>query len=240
MSATLLLLPGLACDDALFRDQIDPLRADGHRAHIADAHTRHPTLPAMAAALLAEHPGALALAGCSMGGMLAMEMWRQAPDRVERLALLGTSARADTPELIRLRSDAIGLFEQGRMDEVLMANLMFAFHPEHAADRRLTDAYRAMIQRAGALQLIAQNRAVMAREDLRPFLPAVRCPTLVMVGEQDQLTPPEHAEEIAAAIPGAVLQRLPRCGHMLSWEQPLRVTEALRAWAAGRPQPAVA
>jgi len=234
MTATLLLLPGLACDDELFRDQVGPLRADGHAVRVADAHTRHATLPAMADALLAEHPGPLALAGCSMGGMLAMELWRQAPDRVTRLALLGTSARADTPELIRLRSDAIGLFEQGRLDEVLLANLMFAFHPDHAADRRLTDAYRAMVQRAGAAQLIAQNRAVMAREDLRPMLPGVRCPTLVMVGEEDRLTPPEHAEEIAAAIPGAALHRLPRCGHMLSWEQPAAVTDALRAWAAGR------
>ena len=229
---TILLLPGLACDAALFREQLPALAAAGHRVQVSDVHTRAPTLPAMAAALLAEHPGRLALAGCSMGGMLALEVWRQAPARVAALALLGTTARADTPELLRLRSDAIGLFEQGRMDEVLRANVGFAFHPAHAADAALVADYLAMVQRAGAAQLIAQDRAVMARADLRALLPAVACPTLVMVGADDALTPPEHAREIAAAVPGATLVVLARCGHMLSWEQPAQVTSALRDWAA--------
>ena len=231
----LILLPGLACDAALYRAQA-PALAGPREVRVSDVHTRRATLPAMAAALLAEHPGPLALVGSSMGGMLALEVWRQAPDRVHGLALLGTTARADTPDLLRLRADAIRLFEQGRMDEVLQANLAFAFHPANAADGALAADYLAMVRRAGPAQLIAQNRAVMARADLRAELPRVACPTLVMVGDSDRLTPPEGAEEIAATIPGARLELLPRCGHLLTWERPARVLAALQDWLDGLPR----
>jgi pimeloyl-ACP methyl ester carboxylesterase len=230
----LILLPGLACDAALFRDQVPGLAALGP-VTVSDVHTREATLPAMARRLLAEHPGPLALAGSSMGGMLALECARQAPERVCGLALLGTSARADTPELLKLRSDAIALFEAGRMDEVLQANLMFAFHPE--AVPALVGDYLAMIQRAGAGQLTAQNRAVMARDDLRPLLPTLACPLLVMVGDSDLLTPPEHSREIADAVPHARLELLPRCGHLLTWERPEAVTAALAEWWQALDQP---
>jgi pimeloyl-ACP methyl ester carboxylesterase len=229
---SVLLLPGLACDAELFRHQ-RPALAARDPVHVSNVHTREATLPAMATRLLAEHDGPLVLVGCSMGGMLALEAWRQAPGRIRGLALLGSTARADTPELLRLRSEAIGLFEQGRMDEVLQANLMFAFHPRHAADRRLVGDYRAMVLRAGAAQLIAQNRAVMARQDLRPVLPGIGCPTLLMVGDGDGLTPPECSREIADAVPGARLVQLGTCGHMLTWEQPAAVTAALLDWLAG-------
>jgi pimeloyl-ACP methyl ester carboxylesterase len=223
----LILLPGLACDAELFRDQFPALRALGP-AVVTDVHTREATLPAMAQRLLAEHPGELALAGSSMGGMLALECARQAPQRMRGLALLGTTARADTPELLKLRSDAIVLFEAGRMDEVLQANILFAFHPDNAG--ALAGDYLAMIRRAGAAQLVAQNRAVMARDDLRSTLAAFSSPLLVMVGDADQLTPPECSREIAAAVPHAKLEVLPRCGHLLTWEQPAAVTAALAAW----------
>lgn len=223
----LVLLPGLACDAALFRDQAPALAALGPLT-MADVHHREPTLPAMAARLLAEHPGPLALAGASMGGMLALEVWRQAPARVRGLALLGTTARADTAEQIRLRTEGIAAFEAGRVDEILRANLVFAFHPSNAA--RLADDYGAMIHRAGVTQLVAQNRAVMARSDQRPHLPAISCPLLVMGGDSDGLTPPECAHEIAAAVPQAELEILAGCGHMLTWERPEAVTAALQRW----------
>ena len=140
----LMLLPGLACDAALWRDQQPALAA--HRpVHVATVQARAGSLPAMAALLLAEQPGPLLLAGCSMGGMLALELVRQAPDRVRGLAILGSTARPDTPALVSLRSQAIGLFEQGRADELLRANAMFAFHPRHTAGH--LDDYLAMIGR---------------------------------------------------------------------------------------------
>jgi pimeloyl-ACP methyl ester carboxylesterase len=184
----------------------------------------------MAELLLAEVPGPLWLAGCSMGGMVAMEAARQAPERLRGLALLGTSARADSAAMVFLRREAIRLFEAGRMHEVLRNNLPAAFHPRHANDAALVDVYLAMVQRAGAGQLIGQNRAVMQRADLRPHLGAVACPTLVLVGEADALTPPDCAQEIADAIAQAQLVVLPGCGHMLTLEAPEIVTQHLLDW----------
>jgi pimeloyl-ACP methyl ester carboxylesterase len=224
---TLVLLPGLGCDAALFRDQAAALATDGPLV-VGDVHARADALPAMAAALLARHPGPLALAGSSMGGMLALHAWRLAPGRVRALALLGSTARADTPAQRRLRRDGIALLEQGRLEDLLLANLGNVFHPAHAG--ALAADYLAMIRRAGALQLVAQNRAVMARADLRGELRRVACPTLVMVGADDRLTPPEASEEMAAAIPNAQFECLPECGHLPTWEQPGRVTAALQAW----------
>ncbi len=230
---TLLLLPGLACDAALFRHQLPVLQAKGFAPQVSDVHTRCDSLAAMATTLLAEHSGALVLAGCSMGGMLALEVARQAPQRVRGLALLGTSARADTPELIELRTQACELFAEGRMDEVLGANVAFAFHKSRAADKTLRADYLAMVQRAGAQQLIRQNRAVMTRADLRPSLGTITCPALVVCGQDDQLTVPAMSQEIAQALPYAQLHLLPQCGHMLSWEQPEALNTLLLDWLLG-------
>jgi pimeloyl-ACP methyl ester carboxylesterase len=232
---SLILLPGLACDAELFRDQL-PAWSQRHAVKVSDAHARFDTLPAMARALLDENPGAHVWVGSSMGGMLALEIHRQAPERVLGLALLGSTARPDTPELLQLRSDAITLFEAGRMDEVLRANVMFAFHPynvgPNARDKQLVADYLAMIHRAGAAALVRQNRAVMARIDQRPLLHQLRCPVLLACGDADGLTPLECSQEIAAAVPQAQLVVLERCGHMLSWEQPDAVTQAVLQWLA--------
>jgi len=226
---TLLLLPGMGCDATVWRDQQPALAALGHTVvatpHLDPAAT---SLAGMAERLLAQHPGRLALAGCSMGAMLALHCWALAPARIAGLALLGTTARPDTAEMKALRTEAIGLFEQGRMAEVLRANALFAFARAHAA--RLVDDYLAMVQGGGADSLIRQNRAVMARSDLRPVLPTVRCPTLVIGGEDDQLTPPERLREIAEAVGAAELHLLADCGHMLTWEQPAAVTAHLLRW----------
>ncbi len=224
------LLPGLACDAEAWRDQVAPLSAS-RPVRVADQHARYATLPQMAAALLAETSGDLLLCGTSMGGMLALEVVRQAPQRVKALALLATSARPDTPELIQLRSEAIEMFADGAMGVVLQANAHFAFHPKHV--QRLVSPYLAMMERAGAGQLIAQNRAIMARPDSRPLLPGIHCPTLVVCGEDDRLTPPEHSREIAAAIPAARLELLDECGHMIGWEQPERISALLAGWLSG-------
>jgi pimeloyl-ACP methyl ester carboxylesterase len=234
MAPSLLLLPGLACDAELFADQMPALRAAGCAAHVGDVHARCPTLPDMAATLLAECPGTHVLVGCSMGAMLGFELLRQAPERVRGFAILGSSARPDTPELVALRSAACAQFEQGRLDEVLLPNVPLAFHPDNAADPALVQRYLAMVQRAGAAQLIAQNRAVMARPDSRPLLPHVACPVLVIAGVADQLTPPGQAEEIAAAVPDAELHVLDAAGHMLTWEQPAQVNALLLDWLARR------
>jgi pimeloyl-ACP methyl ester carboxylesterase len=229
--ATLVFLPGLAGDRAMWREQLAALAA--WQPVVSDAHTREDSIRAMAAALLRQHAGPLVLCGASMGGMVAMEAARQAPDRVRGLALLGTDARPDSPEMIALRESAIELFAQGRAREVIAPNIAMAFHPDHA--QALGPAYLEFVLAAGADQLIRQNRAVIARPDARPHLPRLRCPVLVLCGEADRLTPPERSREIAELVPAAQLVMLPRCGHMLTMEQPAVVNAALAQWLAGLP-----
>jgi pimeloyl-ACP methyl ester carboxylesterase len=226
--AQLILLPGLAGDEVMWCAQLDALQP--WRPVVSDTHMQHDTIPDMAAALLALNPGRVVLCGASMGGMIAMEAARQAPERIAGIALLGTTARPESPEMRQLREDAIVLFEQGRVREVIEPNVRFAFHPQQGSDPALTDAYLEFVLRAGAQQLVRQNRAVIERPDARAHLPQLACPTLVMCGDSDQLTPPEHSREIAALVPRATLQMVPRCGHMLTMEQPRFVNAELMRW----------
>lgn len=184
----------------------------------------------MAGALLDQYGGGLILCGASMGGILAMEVVRQAPARVKALALLGTNARPETPEMHALREAAIRFIEQGRARELLLLNVPMAFHASRVQELALTQTYIDFVMAAGADQLIRQNRAIMARPDARLHLPSVTCPTLVMCGDSDQLTPPDCSEEIAALIPQAELVMLARCGHMLTMERPSEVNAALTDW----------
>lgn len=228
---TLVLLPGLAGDGAMWHWQVEALSA--WRPTVTDVHMRHATIQAMAAALLGETGGDLVLCGASMGGMVAMEAARQSPQRIAGLALLGTNAQPETPAMRELREAAIALFEQGRLAEVIEPNVELAFHPDQARDPALVKAYLDFVYRAGAAQLVAQNRAVIARPDAREHLARVRCPTLVMCGDTDRLAPPEHSREIASLIPGAQLVIVPRCGHMLTMEQAGFVNATLAQWLEG-------
>lgn len=226
---SLVLLPGLASDAAMWRDQLTALAR--WQPRVTDVHMRHDSIEAMAGALLRDHAGPLVLCGASMGGIVAMEVARQAPQRVRALALLGTNAAPETDDMRRLREDAIVLFEQGRVREVIEPNVAFAFHPANAP--ALAGAYLDFVLRAGAAQLVRQNRAIIARPDARAHLPRLQCPVLVMCGDADALTPPEQSREIAALVPQATLVMVPRCGHMLTMEQPQAVNETLAGWLAG-------
>jgi len=187
----------------------------------------------MAAVLLAAHDGELVLVGASMGGRIAMEAALQEPQRVRGLALLGSTARADTDELRALRREAVLRFEAGEMEMLIEANTWFVFHRSAWDDEPLLERYRAMVRRAGVPQLVRQNRAMMAAPDLRADITALRCPTLVVCGEGDGVTPPECSREIAAAIPGARLELLADCGHMLTMEKPAPLNRLLAGWLAG-------
>jgi len=226
--SNLILIPGLAGNEVMWSAQIEALAP--WQPQVTDVHRREDSIPAMAAQLLREHAGPLVLCGASMGGMVAMEAARQAPQRVAGLALLGTDARADSPEMIALREAAIVLFAQDRVREVIEPNIGMAFHPEHAA--ALAASYLDFVLAAGGAQLVRQNRAVIARPDARAHLPQVRCPVLVMCGEDDLLTPPERSREIAALVPQAQLVLVPRCGHMLTMERPDVVNATLSDWLA--------
>ena len=227
--AQLILIPGLAANGLMWRSQLDALPTHW-RAAVSSVHLAHDRIEEMATALLQEHPGELVLCGASMGGIIAMEAVRQAPLRIRGLALLGTTPRPETAALRALRCAAIRLFEDGRSAEVLRANLMLAFHASPASDAGLTGSYLSFLLEAGSAALVRQNRAIMDRPDARLHLAAVRCPTLLLCGDSDQLTPPECSREIAALIGHAELQPVARCGHMLTMERPEAVNAALLAW----------
>lgn len=225
----LVFLPGLACDARLWDAQL-PIVPPALGPLVSDAHMRHASIETMAAAVLAETAGPLVLCGASMGGMVAMEAARQAPDRIAGLALLGTNAAPETPETYELRASAIEQFEQGEVRDVIEPNIAFAFHPAQAADRALTQRYLEIILDAGAAQLIRQNRAVMQRPDARLHLGRLRCPVLVACGDSDRLTPPAASREIAALLPQAELHWIAACGHMLTMEKPGPVNALLGDW----------
>ena len=228
MAETLVLIPGLACTARLFEPQIAALSA-GRTIVVAD-HTQDDSIAAIAARLLREAPGRFDLAGLSMGGYIAMEVMRQAPERVKRLALLDTSARPDTTEASQDRKRLIALAEAGRFEEIHSALWPRLVHPDHRDDQALQDIMFGMMRATGVEAYIRQQRAIMARADSRPLLPGTEIPTLVLVGESDAITPPEIARETAEMIEWASLVVVPEAGHMSTLEQPERVTQALQLW----------
>lgn len=226
----LVLLPGLLCDEALWQHQRRDL-AGRAAMQVADL-TQADSIAAMAAGVLAVAPPRFALAGLSMGGYVAMEVLRQAPERVTRLALLDTTARPDTEEQGQRRRALIALAQTGRFKGVTPQLLPNLIHPDRLADEALTQIVLAMAERVGREAFFRQQTAIMGRIDSRPFLPAIRCPTLVLCGQQDALTPPEHAAEMAGLIPGATLRLVEACGHLSPLERPAVVTDALGEWLA--------
>lgn len=227
---SLLLLPGLLCDARLWRDQVGALATEA-ACQVADT-TLDDSLPAMAARALAAAPARFALCGLSMGGYLAFEILRQAPERVTRLALFDTSARPDSPQRARQRRGLMALTRMGRFRGVTPRLLPQLVHPDNL-DRPVAQEVIAMAERVGREAFLRQQAAILGRPDSRPDLPRIRVPTLVAVGEADALTVPERAEEIAAGIPGAVLRRIPRCGHLPPMEDPPAVTALLQDWLRG-------
>ena len=225
---SLVLVPGLLCDAALWRGQTDDL-ADIAAPWVADM-TRDDSVTRMAARALEAAPPRFALAGLSMGGYVAQEIMRQAPERVERLALLDTSARPDSPEQTARRRGLIDLAEKGEFRGVTPRLLPVFLHPGRLDDRKLTDAVMAMAERVGKDAFLRQQRAIISRPDSRPSLAAIVCPTLVLCGRQDQLTPLDLHEEIAAGVRGAQLVVIEECGHLSTMERPWEVSVALRQW----------
>jgi pimeloyl-ACP methyl ester carboxylesterase len=225
-----LLIPGLLCTARLYAEQIPVLWRYGP-VMVAD-HRRDDTMAAIVARILAAAPPRFALVGLSMGGHLALEVMRQAPDRVARLALLDTSARGDTPEITERRQRQVELAQNGRLGEVVDQQLPLFVHRDRQGDASLAGIVRAMTDETGVEAFVRQQRALMGRADLRPSLAAIRCATVVLVGDGDELTPPSFAREIAGGIAGARLVVVPASGHLSTLEQPAAVNAALVEWMA--------
>jgi pimeloyl-ACP methyl ester carboxylesterase len=230
MKQPLVLLPGLLCDAALWEPQLSDL-ADVADFFVADL-TEHETMQDMAASVLRDSPWKeFALAGLSMGGYVAQEIVQQAPQRVKRLALLDTRSRAELPEETERRRALMQLAQSGRnFTPVTNRMLPLMLHESRVKDAPLVKIIREMAERTGIEAYIRQQNAIIARPDYRSMLPSIACPTLVLCGRQDKLTPPHNSEEMAAAIPGAKLVVVEECGHMSTLERPGVVNRAMRAW----------
>jgi pimeloyl-ACP methyl ester carboxylesterase len=224
----IVFVPGLNCSPRLYAAQLPRLWRHGP-VMVAD-HTRHDTMKGIGESILAAAPPRFALIGLSMGGYLAFEILRQAPERVARLALLDTGSRADTPEQTERRMTLIGLAQSGRFKEVNDVLWPRLVHPSRHGDAALRRELDAMAEEVGPEAFVRQQTALMHRPDSRPGFGAIRCPTLVLVGDSDALTPPELSDEIAAGIAGARRVTIPDCGHMSTMEKPDAVNRALVEW----------
>jgi pimeloyl-ACP methyl ester carboxylesterase len=212
----------------MYAQQLEVLWPQG--AVILANHTREDSMAALARRILAEAPPRFALVGLSMGGYISFEILRQAPERVARVALLDTMARPDTPEVSAARRLQMDLATRVPFAEVIGALIPRLVHPSRHSDADLTRLIVRMGEEVGVAAYLRQQTANIGRIDSRPTLKDIRCPTLVLVGDRDQLTPPERAAEIAAGIPGARLVVVPECGHLSTLERPAAVNAALRGW----------
>lgn len=226
---TLVLIPGLLNDAELWARQVPMLDDLVDRIVIPDT-TAHEDIRETAAQVLAETEGALAVAGLSMGGYVALEILRQAPDRIERLALIDTSARQDSEEQRRRRTGLIELADKGRFKGVTPRLLPMLVHRSRLEDAAVTRPIFDMAGRIGKDGFIRQQKAILSREDSRDLLSDIAVPTLVMCGRDDQLTPVELSEEMANRIPGASLHVVEACGHLPALERPQECGERMRSW----------
>ena len=224
----LLFLPGLLTDARLFQFQMEDL-SDIAQSTVADL-TVADTIEELAAEALAHAPPRFALAGLSMGGYVALEIMRQAPDRVQGLALLSTSARPDTPEASENRKKLMAQAENNFQIvlDTLMPKLV---HPSRMKYNSMVDTVYSMGHRVGKEAFLRQQRAIMGRIDSRPHLgKIIDCPTMVLCGRDDVITPVEVHEEMAAAIAGSHLEIIDQCAHLSTMGQPKLVSEAMRVW----------
>ncbi|MFA6266932.1 MAG: alpha/beta fold hydrolase [Pseudolabrys sp.] len=227
-SLPLILVPGLLCSARLYTPQVEGLWACGP-VTVAD-HRRDDTMDAIAERILSLAPPRFALAGLSMGGYIAFAMMRLAPERIARLALLDTSARPDGAEQKAGREKFIAMAESGKLSDIVETLTPKFLHRNHSGDERLKGIVRTMAQETGVDAFVRQERAIMGRQDSRPLLEEIGCPTLVLVGDGDELTPPELAQEIAGGILGSKLVIVPECGHLSTIEKPDAVNKAMAEW----------
>jgi pimeloyl-ACP methyl ester carboxylesterase len=224
----ILLVPGLNCTPRLYASQIPALWEFGP-VTVAD-HRRDDSVEAIAAGILAAAPPRFVLMGLSLGGYIAFAILRAAPERVLRLALLDTSARPDTPAQSERRQGHIELARTGRFEEVPDLQFPLLVHANRHGDATLKHIVVQMAQETGPEAFVRQQFAILTRPDSRPGLADIRCPTLVLVGDGDQLTPPELAAEMHALMPASRLVTIPDCGHLSTIERPDAVNRTLTEW----------
>ncbi|MDB5631362.1 MAG: Alpha/beta hydrolase protein [Tardiphaga sp.] len=224
----ILLVPGLGGSPRIYAPVMPALWRFGP-VMVAN-HIRDDSMGAIARRILKEAPPRFALAGHSMGGYIAFEITRQAPERVTRLALINTQARPDTPEASARRRGQIARAYAGQYHDVMDELFPGFVHPSRRDDATLRKLVHDMGDDIGAEAFVRQQTAVIGRADSRPTLSAIRCPTLVLTGDQDNTIPNSLSVEMADAIEGAALTIIPDCGHLPQVEQPQATADALLSW----------
>ena len=224
----ILLIPGLVSSPRIFAPVVPALWRFGP-VTVAN-HIRDDNMGAIARRILAEAPPRFALAGHSMGGYIAFEIMRQAPERVARLALINTQARPDTPEATARRRDQLARAQAGEFRAILDELFPGFVHPSRRDDNNLRQLVYDMGDDIGVEAFVRQQNAMMSRPDSRPSLAWIKCPTLVLTGDEDNTIPNSQSVEMANGIPAAKLVILPNCGHLPQPEQPQATADALVAW----------
>ncbi len=224
----LVLLPGMMCDARLFFPQIGAI--SGRRAVMTAAVGGADTMSALAREVLAHAPPRFALAGLSLGGILAMEVLRQAPDRVERLALLDTNPRAETDAARARRLPQIAAVRAGRLREVMRDEMKPNYLVDGPGKAAILDLCMAMALDLGEQVFVNQSMALRDRPDQQDTLRAFAGPALVLCGRHDALCPVERHELMQGLLVNSRLQIIENAGHLPTLEQPQATTAALIRW----------
>jgi pimeloyl-ACP methyl ester carboxylesterase len=229
----LVLLPGLMCDRTVWESQIQDL-AGISEPSVAEYGMLN-SLAAMAGHVLKTAPARFAVAGHSMGGRVAMEMFRQAPERISAICLMDTRHHPLPAGEVgeKERAGRLALLEVARqkgtraMGEEWVKGMV---HPDRLSDRTLIDSILDMFARKTADLFEAQQTALLNRPDAGALMREIRCPALVLCGREDGWSTPQWHESMAREIPGAALAIIERCGHMSTMERPAEVSQAMRSW----------
>lgn len=227
----ILMIPGLNATPRAFAAQLETLWRHGP-VTIADQ-KQGSSMREIAAAILRDAPPSFVLGGFSMGGYVALEIMRQAPERVKALILIDTQARPDTPEASENRRRGIELARAGRLEAASMATYPNAFHPSNIDNPEMRAIHLEMALATGPEAYIREQESIIGRPDSSPDLGRIKVPTLIIVGDSDKITPPEAARELAAGIPRSRLVVIERAGHYALVEQPEQVNAAIEAFLAG-------
>lgn len=230
MMKPLYLLCGLLCDSTVWQAQARALRSR-YDVRIINFE-KQDSIEAMAAHVLSNAPPRFSLAGHSMGGRVALEVYRQAPQCIERLALLDTGYEGAAAGEAEKRAELVNRALKEGIDSIAATWALPMLAPEHRTDVTLVQSILAMVGRMSAGIYAAQTRALLSRPDATSTLKSIACPTMILCGEQDGWSPPERHQLMAELVPHSFLRLIDHCGHMSMMEQPEAILKAIEEWLA--------
>ncbi|HEX2591278.1 MAG TPA: alpha/beta fold hydrolase [Rhizomicrobium sp.] len=218
MSRQIILVPGQLCNERIWQHQVPVLSRLGDV--IIATQQKHDTIGAMAQSILDGATDRFNLVTHAMGGFVAFEILRRAPERVAKIVLISTLAPADTPQQTVRREGYLRLVEEGKFDGIIEERIPILVHPDRTSDTALVATLRTMAAETGPDAFLNQQRAIMTRADSVASLGAIACPSLIIFGRQDGITNMNHQNQMLAGIPGALLEIIEDCGHMVPLERP--------------------